>query len=95
MNNKDLTVTIEALTHYTALCQPEASSAFIEIIRLLEKSKVLHVENIPIVRMALEQVRQRYIESHAAAIKRNMDKENLCPIYREKINNINIVLNKL
>jgi len=95
MTEDDVVITVNALTHFTALCQPESRNSFIEIIRSLEQSKVLQYENIPIVRMALEQVRQRYIDSQSAAIQNNVDKENLCPIYREKINSINIVLNKL
>lgn len=95
MTDEDISIMVKTLTHYTALCMPEAINNFIEIIRLLEIKKVLTYENIPIVRMALTKVKERYLDSILAAIKNNMDKEKICPIYRNKVNDINSVLSKL
>lgn len=96
MTDTDLTVTLQALTHYSLMPENGDNRNFYEdIINYLEVKKTLFPQDIPIVVAVLKEVNKKYLNNLIEVEKQlNADVE-LKAYYRTKMGEINNVLSKL
>lgn len=96
MNEADLSITLQALTHYSLMPENGDNRKFFDdIINYLEIKKTLFMEDIPIVRKVLNEINKKYLNSLIEVEKQlNADVE-LKKYYRAKMSEINNVLAKL
>jgi hypothetical protein len=96
MTETDLTVTLQALTHYSLMPQNGDNRRFYDdIINYLEIKKTLFQQDIPIVVAVLKEVNKKYLNNLIEVDKQlNADVE-LKAYYRAKMGEINNVLAKL
>lgn len=96
MTEEDFKTIIMSLQHNLRMCSPDRYSTINRIVKYVETHKTIHLQDIPLVVLILNEVRERYVKNIWKSIEMNLHgKEELIPIYRLRITEIESVLQKL
>lgn len=96
MTEQDIKTIITSLQHNLRMCSPDRYSSINRINKYVDTNKTILQQDIPLVVLILNEVRGRYMKNIWQADEQNLQgKEELIPIYRLRISEIEIVLQKL
>jgi len=96
MTEQDIKTIITSLQHNLRMCSPDRYSSINRINKYVDTNKTILQQDIPLVVLILNEVRGRYMKNIWQADEQNLQgKEELIPIYRLRISEIESVLLKL